>query len=305
MKNRIFNLANTFVVLFLLLGSSLCAQSNGATTGHEGNGGDANDAIVMDFEKGGPTTTRFDVPFRITVYAANLDYNGSQYILPSGAEAIYIAYDYGGVTTGRVEFSSFRFSHYGSGTPIYKSSRTVLVDWAEFCRQNEGATGLPYSLQMQTVSRDEYPVNQYFGPNEIFPCRNFSFPGCEGSHVSNSENVNVDGVINESCGTTPFGSDPEGEGRERSSELSSQQSLETLISPNPFDAHLQIQLSSQRSSELDIRMIDASGQQVYANKIGVDASSSHYIDASQWADGLYFCQIHSGSETKTFKVIKL
>lgn len=79
------------------------------------------------------------------------------------------------------------------------------------------------------------------------------------------------------------------------------------LHPNPTTDNVQIDMTSDRSEAVRIRVLDMSGAVVYSNAIRLDAgTTSHVVDVSGLAEGLHIVQIHrnDGVESHTFTVTR-
>ncbi|QSE97268.1 reprolysin-like metallopeptidase [Fulvivirga lutea] len=76
---------------------------------------------------------------------------------------------------------------------------------------------------------------------------------------------------------------------------------EVIISPNPFEGILNIELNENKQ-EVDLIIYDSRGQKIVAPK--VVANSKISVDLSSYPNGIYLIRLSSASETQIFKVIK-
>ncbi|MEO1627394.1 MAG: hypothetical protein AAFV25_19740, partial [Bacteroidota bacterium] len=240
MEIRTNQFQNFFLFLLLLMGFSLQAQPGRFDSTVGGGAGDANDAIVMDFEEGGSGDNPCQLTFTVTLRVANLSSYPQHeviYNLPTGVPPIHVAYNLGG-HTGTFVFSQFKFEKFSkSGVPLFKSSRPIVIDAMPFCiaiDEEEGS--MPYTLNLQTASGNPYPVGSYLGITGIFTCQAFTFPGCfmfMNNNVANSSFSGMQDITCKACLTVDeFPKD-------RASRTDQQDQLaKLLITPNPFDSEL-------------------------------------------------------------------
>ncbi|MEO1516792.1 MAG: T9SS type A sorting domain-containing protein [Bacteroidota bacterium] len=288
----------------LLFGSSLQAQLI-HRDGDDGAIGDANDAIVMDFEKGG----RFD-PYCLTdlvlsVKVANLASSpviGQSYSLPSSVPSLYFAVDVQGLLLSTSQVHSFIFKgEYRRGIPIFEAQMRQTIDYGGLCA---GAISrMNCTIRLQTSDGSPYPVDDNTGLRDIFSCDAFNFPTCSRQRDrTNSDNIVFNRRFGVDCGLCI--DHPGIIDHRSSSNVQEAQEIQLQFSPNPFQTQLSVQLTSQRVHTLSLRVLDVSGKQVHAAQVAPDAADNYTINASQWGKGLYFFQVDSGDAVKTHKLIK-
>ncbi|MEO1516793.1 MAG: T9SS type A sorting domain-containing protein [Bacteroidota bacterium] len=292
----------------LLFGSSLQAQFTNRG-GDNGGNGDANDAIVMDFEEGGGGDEGACAgDFKIKVKVANLaslPIVGASYSLPRSLPELYVSIDIDGVPLSIKPVYTFKFEgEYRSGIPIFEGIVTRPVWYKNLCARKEGEpSALAYTVRLQTADGSDYPVDDNTDSREIFSCDAFNFPTCSAKRsATNSDNVEYSGSFYINCEKCLLDT---GEVVNRnSSSLQEAQETQLQFAPNPFQTQLSVQLASQRVHTLSLRVMDVSGKQVHFAQIAPDAADNHTIDASQWAEGLYFFQVYTGNAMETHKLIK-
>ena len=79
-----------------------------------------------------------------------------------------------------------------------------------------------------------------------------------------------------------------------------------VVTPNPFTSYVHIQMTSAKKSTADLRIINASGQIMYSNKVqlneGQNSLSVNGLD--NLSRGLYFLEIQSGNSISREKIMK-
>ncbi|MEO1516794.1 MAG: T9SS type A sorting domain-containing protein [Bacteroidota bacterium] len=291
----------------LLFGSSLQAQFFGRD-GDDGSNGDANDAIVMDFEEGGGGDEGACAgALKFKVMVANLTSSpvlDRSYSLPRSLPRLYLSIDVPGLPLVVAPIDLFKFKgEYRRGAPIFEGYASRSISYEDFCENSADAPNMRYRLRLQTDNGFDYPIQENTDRGDVFSCVAFTFPTCSGDEGNdNSDNVAFKGTFAVNC-TKCLDRIGISDVRSSSSSLEAQET-NIHFSPNPFEAQLSVQLASQRVHMLTLRVLDVSGKQLYSTQIAPDAKDNYTIDASQWASGLYFFQVDSGDAIKTHKLIK-
>ncbi|MEO1516790.1 MAG: T9SS type A sorting domain-containing protein [Bacteroidota bacterium] len=308
MEIRVLERKILFFLCCLLMGFSLEAQQRDGDD-PQSNGGDANDAIVMDFEEGGPGGDPCKRRIRVTLDVANLDSNpeeGTIYNLPTGVFDLYLSYDLDGVT-GRQKFEDFTYlGMTRNGVYIFRSIVTIDFDVLSYCQSSaSNDSRINYTYDLETAAGNPYPVDSHTDVGDIFTCEAFTFPTCTTRKGSNDDNTHYTGSLIQGCSTCLNSHQtPTGKGDERASDQE-QKNLRILASPNPFTSELTLLLPENRDSELELRIFDASGKQLHAAQLGTDANSTYYLQTEHWSEGIYFCQLQMGHTAKIFKLVKI
>ncbi|MEO1627397.1 MAG: T9SS type A sorting domain-containing protein, partial [Bacteroidota bacterium] len=227
------------------------------------------------------------------------------YSLPRSLPEIYVSIDIDGLPLSIKPVYTFKFQgEYRSGIPIFEGIVTRPVWYKNLCARKEGEpSALAYTVRLQRADGSDYPVADNTDSREIFSCDAFNFPTCSASRgTDNSDNVEFNGSFYIDCEKCLL--EPGVVVDRNSSSLQEAQETQLQLSPNPFQAQLSVQLASQRVHMLSLRVMDVSGKQVHFAQIAPDAADNYTIDASQWAEGLYFFQIYSENTTETHKLIK-
>lgn len=85
--------------------------------------------------------------------------------------------------------------------------------------------------------------------------------------------------------------------------ITTDRSLSIVGYPNPFNNELTVRFSSIVKQDLQIEVISALGQSVYA-KTTKDVEGDLKLDVSNWAEGVYYLSIVGGTNREVYKILK-
>jgi len=83
----------------------------------------------------------------------------------------------------------------------------------------------------------------------------------------------------------------------------SDKTLSILGYPNPFNNELRIRYTSIVKQNLEIEVLNAVGQKIYAHSTREEEGDLS-IDVSRWAQGVYYLSIRGGTKREVYKVLK-
>lgn len=247
--------------------------------------------------------SNYDVTFKTpTVKVANLEpiNRSASGTLPPGTLPIFLKMEVLGTVT-MIPVTTFEFSNYVNGYPVYKMTPTeVTVNFEGLCPSNPSGPFM-FSRQYSLVTADEspYPIHnpQYSNPNGIFSCQVFYLTSgdCipkgkdDGPLVIPSLNYPVSsfwGGVNCPIHYRPsFGS--------------------PTISPNPFDQSLQLDYQLEKEEVIEVSIFNGQGKLMTQSK-KLQSADRHQttFDTSQWPNGIYYCRLQGVNTNKVMRVLK-
>lgn len=88
--------------------------------------------------------------------------------------------------------------------------------------------------------------------------------------------------------------------------LAQQYLFQTKIIPNPFHQKIVVECYLQKSTEMEISVVDVTGRTVYyfSNKKNFVGENKFTLYLSELRNGIYFCKIKSNENIQTIKLIK-
>jgi hypothetical protein len=81
-------------------------------------------------------------------------------------------------------------------------------------------------------------------------------------------------------------------------------SLNSLeIYPNPSRDVFNIELSTENTQQIEIRVVNSIGQEIYRERVEVEGNYTEQIDLSDYSKGIYNLTIKTNTETSNHRLI--
>ncbi len=203
---------------------------------------------------------------------------------------------------------------YGTGyyTNVFSAVFSLSINVSEICEGNGNMLfSVPVSMHLLTPDDNPftmnnnnpanylpYPMCEHMVPVDIFSC--WAFPDyCEIASPCN------DGAYNATSGTISATCNPSYCNATSISRLTQNvEPSETIITPNPFHANLNINWSNDLDQLQELEIIDLSGKRVlYQNGFSF-GSQEISLETARLEKGLYFLKLRSSQKTAVFKLVK-
>ncbi len=209
---------------------------------------------------------------------------------------------------------------------LYKHDFQVTIDVSDVCEGASSleATGLDYDFSLVDPNASDkfgnplpYPICNYVGENDIFPCSVFGFSFCTTQFRGESEGCNN---ANLTTATSSFKvychEDCTGESREQrfhnTSNIGNSATRKFVdikshvkVYPNPFKSFLSIEVSNNLSAETTIKIFDPTGNLIYELLRNSDVSDEMYsVNFDHIPSGLYFLKLSSKDFSEVLKIVK-
>ena len=281
----------------------------------------------------------------LSIYATNLIENEGDYILPNTATAVYVKLIVANNYEYTVPVESFQPAvgiDPINGLEIYSSSLTLPVPFEDICQNKEGkgeldwdfSTTVAFETLLVDVNGDPYPYRYNDGADSgIFSCLVFCEECPEVNNDSKScipsdpyegtiyidchacllehDETPIEGFISQSSNievhnnlmTVPSIGDS---AYDFDNKISSKEILEAIVvSPNPFQDEVSIQLPNQNSQDIKINIFDSKGQTITQHVTIEEGQENVKIDSRSWEQGLYIIHVETSTEIKAYKMVKI
>ena len=137
------------------------------------------------------------------------------------------------------------------------------------------------SVGSSTIYNNKYSVQQSIGQTGIIGKSDVNAISVQQGFLTNSIYFKIDNSVNEVF----------------------EESLDFVISPNPFIDHIKINFSKKTSHDIHIKIYDINGKIHFSNKY--IPSDKIRVSMNKFSMGNYLIQIKSGKNISTKKLLKL
>lgn len=317
MKNNSFLLLLSILSYFLPF-TSTSAQVGGGTG--DGNNANVNQPPIVIIKVGGKGTGNDLLSeagifyLDVLVNAINLvpdNQNNNIHYLPNDYPELWVEVSVNDQSSYH-KVNHFNYSEPYSDISIYAKRFIIPFNLESLCIGN--ATTATFFVKLVTPVGDAdftaYPICQYINHvSEAFTCRIFYHPNLPDCPIEESicqDNIETyttfELTVDLECGTNHPNPNHEGDHRLEHTSNSAQQST-LVISPNPFDDHLQAYWTGEVPDQ--IILMDIQGKIVQQWNFGEQTTSSNLsINTQDLAKGLYLLKVKYPEKSQTFKVIK-
>ena len=268
-------------------------------------------------ELDGEFNAQINIP-RVFVTNLSGSTHTSIYNLPEGTPPMFLEFKYE-ETIVNIPITLFEEVHhtYNYGNPNYTYFRSTnssfIFNFADLCGTRGGSISgfgsgsipIDYTWRLVDELGNNYPIDDYSQPTEIFSCEAFSATCHNCSHLICDSFANKSSIITQKKCVKCFGDDilfnrylNNGDHKNTAPSLAS-------ISPNPFNGELQLEYQMETAGNININIFNAQGQ-IMAQlmdqaEVGVFQKT---IDTSQWSNGIYYFKIQSNHKSEAFRLIK-
>jgi len=253
------------------------------------------------------------------VFVTNLSGSAytSIYNLPEGTPPMFLEFKYE-ETIINIPITFFEEVPYtfNYGNPSYTYFRSIpssfIFNFADLCgvRGGDSTSGygsipINYTWRLVDELGNNYPIDDYSQPTEIFSCEAFSATCHNCSHLICDSFANKLSIITQKKCVKCLDDDilynryiNNGDHKNIAPSLAT-------ISPNPFNGVLQLEYQMETAGNININIFNAQGQIVAQlmdqAEVGVFQKT---IDTSQWSNGIYYFKIQSNHKSEAFRLIK-
>ena len=260
-----------------------------------------------------------DVRLRVRILVANLNQGedivkDSTYQLPTGYPLLYLEHTIEG-NTGVSLANAFKFSHYaqtsGGAVPMFEQIIDIFFNIEDQCDETPGGFVPETTLRLITYDQFNnvilYPMYLYSAEDDIFSCLVF-VETC--NYCDNPLEVCPPGPTSPIYEVDEFVpcTSCNGEIREDNDEDQGQEQLNNLFkaSPNPFTDQIEIKYQFAERTTAQIELLDLNGRVIHRQVVKPSEQSGYVqIDASNLANGIYYCRMTSAHNQQVIRLLKM